>query len=73
MPRIGELTEEAVEATALAADLRDGTVSWQQWNPDLTCSGRQEAATEEAAQAAAEAWEALEAAEAEEAARGNAA
>ena len=60
---IAERTSEVVAATALAADLRDGLVSWQEWNPELTCAGRQDVAVEEAADAARAAWEALEDAE----------
>jgi hypothetical protein len=63
MPTIAELTEEAVALTALAADLNDGTVSWQEWDPALTCDDRQFAAYEEALTAAAAAWADLEAAE----------
>jgi hypothetical protein len=60
---IAERTGEAVAVTALAADLRDGIVSWQEWNPELTCAQRQDTAVEEAADAALSAWESLEAAE----------
>ena len=62
---IAELTDDAVELTAWAAELNDGTRSWQEWDPDLGpgCPDRQFAACEEAAIAARDAWKRLERAE----------
>jgi hypothetical protein len=60
---IAELTDDATELTAWAADLNDGTRTWEQWDPEMTCADRQDMAYEEAALAAREAWEALKAAE----------
>jgi hypothetical protein len=73
MATIAELAEEAAALTALAADLNDGTVSWQEWDADLTCDDRQFAAYEEALTAAAAAWADLEAAERAEQEKGVAA
>jgi hypothetical protein len=63
MPTIAELADDAVELTAWAADLNDGTRTWQEWDPDLACDGRQDTAYEEAALAAQNAWQLLERAE----------
>ena len=62
---IAELTDDAVELTAWAADLNDGNRTWQEWDPELGpgCPSRQFAAYEEAAIAARDAWERLKAAE----------
>ena len=63
MPPIAELTDDAVELTAWAADLNDSTRSWQEWDPELDGPDRQDAAYEAAALAAQTAWKRLETAE----------
>ena len=63
MATIAELLEDANELTAMAAGLNDRTISWSEWNPDLTCFDRQEVAAEEAAIAMTAAWKRLEEAE----------
>ena len=48
---LAERIEEAERDLALLeetyADLRDGTLHWSQWNEELTCPERQEAAVDE--------------------------
>jgi hypothetical protein len=60
MPTITELTEEAVDRSAIAAELNDGLITWQEAHPE---AGGYETALEMAREDAARAWAELEAAE----------
>ena len=50
--RIEDKRRELEDAVALAEGLWDGTIHWAQYNPELTCPERQQAAWEDAAAAA---------------------
>ena len=57
---ITELTEEAADRTAIAAELNDGLITWQEVHPE---AGGYETALEMAREDATAAWAELEAAE----------
>ena len=57
---ITELTEEAAGRTAIAAELNDGLITWQEVHPE---AGGYETALEMAQEDATTAWAELEAAE----------
>lgn len=48
--RIAEAREELAEWDDLCAALHDGLVTWEQFEPELTCTDRQQAAYETACQ-----------------------
>lgn len=45
--RIAEAERDLALLEETYADLRDGTLSWAQWNEELTCPERQAAAVDE--------------------------
>jgi hypothetical protein len=57
---IDQLTEEAVGRSAIAAELNDGLITWQEVHPE---AGGYETALEMAQEYASAAWAELEAAE----------
>lgn len=44
---IREKRREVAKTAQQLADLSDGIITWTQWNPDITCTDRQEAAIDE--------------------------